>query len=136
MGDCFFSDKGKINIYSHISQLQQTQYEEFDEPKINKVVRDGMVAVLYSWGYGSGWSTEGLPPETIFHPKLVELVEEDRHHEITEELCEELFDHDCAYRGSDSLDICWVPQGTKFYIDNDDGNETVYFSECDDCYIA
>jgi len=105
---------------------------------MNKVVRDGMVAVLYSPGYGGGWSTEDLPPETAFHPKLVELVEENRRDEITGELCEALFGHNCwVNRGMcDSLEICWVPQGTDFYIENYDGFEKVVSSGDDNWHTA
>ena len=42
---------------------------------MNKVIKDGKVAVLISYGYGAGFYTWGAPVETIFNPKLVELVE-------------------------------------------------------------
>lgn len=103
---------------------------------MNKVVRDGYVAVLYSPGYGGGWSTEDLPPETAFHPKLVELVEENRRDEITGELCEALFGHNCRYGDSESLEICWVPQGMDFYIENYDGFEKVVSSGDDNWHTA
>lgn len=93
---------------------------------MEKVVRDGKVAVLISPGWGSGWSTGCLPPEAAFHPELVKLVEENRHSEITKELCERLFSkHVCYLGGLDSLEICWVPIGTEFYIEEYDGNESI-----------
>lgn len=47
---------------------------------VDKVIRDGKVAVIYSPGYGSGWSTwSGASKEIIermiFDPELVALVE-------------------------------------------------------------
>ena len=42
---------------------------------MNKVIKDGKVAVLISYGYGAGFHSWGAPLEAIFDPKLVELVE-------------------------------------------------------------
>lgn len=99
---------------------------------MSKVVRDGKVAVLYSPGYGCGWSTGCAPREAAFHPELVKLVEEKRHSEITEELCEKLFGDNFYLGGSDSLKICWIPEGTSFFIANYDGNETIVMKGDDD----
>jgi len=38
---------------------------------MNKVIRDGKVAVLISYGFGAGFYTWGAPLEAIFDPKLV-----------------------------------------------------------------
>ena len=48
---------------------------------VNKVIRGGKVAVLYSPGYGAGWSTWGSEHKEIllFHPRLVEAVEKGEH---------------------------------------------------------
>ena len=54
---------------------------------MKKEVRDGKVAVLVSPSFGAGWYTWHGIEELIFHPKIVELVEQDNRHEITEELC-------------------------------------------------
>ena len=58
---------------------------------MDKVIRDGKVAVLYSPRFGSGWSTWSAPMEAIFHPKIVELVLQDERDKITEALITELF---------------------------------------------
>jgi len=43
---------------------------------MNKLVRDGKVAVLYSPDYGSGWYTwNPNNPELLFDPAIVQLVE-------------------------------------------------------------
>lgn len=97
---------------------------------MSKVIRDGKVAVLYSPGYGGGWSTwYDLPREAIFHPVLIELVEENRHGEITEDLLERLFGprfhlNDAA-KFANELEIFWVPQGKDFCIYEYDGNEII-----------
>lgn len=42
---------------------------------MEKLVRDGKVAILYSKGYGAGWYSWHGIKELIFHPKLIEMVE-------------------------------------------------------------
>ena len=45
---------------------------------VDKVIRDGKVAVLYSPGFGAGWSTWADTDQrdiALFHPKLVEAAE-------------------------------------------------------------
>ena len=94
---------------------------------MDKVIRDGKVAVLVSRGYGAGWSTWTDEIETyLFHPKLVQMVEEERHSEITTEWMEQELGLDVSYTGgTDGLEIQWVPVGTKFVIDEYDGHESL-----------
>jgi hypothetical protein len=94
---------------------------------MNKVIRDGKVAVLVSRGYGAGWSTWTDEIETyLFHPKLVQMVEEERHSEITTEWMEQELGLDVSYTGgTDGLEIEWVPVGTKFVVHEYDGHESL-----------
>jgi hypothetical protein len=94
---------------------------------MDKVIRDGKVAVLVSRGYGAGWSTWTDEVETyLFHPKLVQMVEEERHSEITTEWMEQELGLDVSYTGgTDGLEIEWVPVGTKFIIHEYDGHESL-----------
>ena len=96
---------------------------------IEKVIRDGKVAVLVSGGYGAGWSTwfSGNRKEVLlFHPKIVEMVEGGRKNEIKSTWIEqELGLKDVYTGGTDGLEIEWVPVGTKFVIDEYDGAETL-----------
>jgi len=96
---------------------------------MNKVIRDGKVAVLVSRGFGAGWSTWGgeqYHETLLFHPKLIEMVEEERHSEITPEWMEKELGLDVSYTGgTDGLEIEWVPVGTKFVIDEYDGAESL-----------
>jgi hypothetical protein len=94
---------------------------------MDKVIRDGKVAVLVSRGYGAGWSTWTDEIETyLFHPKLVQMVEEERHSEITTEWMEQELGLDVSYTGgTDGLEIEWVPVGTKFVIHEYDGHESL-----------
>jgi hypothetical protein len=96
---------------------------------MDKVIRDGKVAVLVSRGYGAGWSTwvaDEYRDIYLFHPTLIQMVEEERHIEITTEWMEkELGLEDVYTGGTDGLEIEWVPVGTKFVIDEYDGAESI-----------
>ena len=49
---------------------------------MEKVIRDGKVAVLISQGWGAGWySWHRDNQQLLFHPKLVEMVEQNRKNE-------------------------------------------------------
>lgn len=94
---------------------------------IQKVVRDGMVAVIYSPGYGAGWSTWNPDYKHLlmYHPKLVELIEEDKSSEITEDLLESLGAPDVYIPSRADFDIAWLPQGSQFFIHEYDGSERI-----------
>ena len=99
---------------------------------MKKVIRDGNVAVLYSPGYGAGWSTEcydnDLAETLLFHPLIVEKVESGHVNEITTEWLVQQFGREfegvyCG--GANQLEIEWLPEGTAFRVDEYDGFETV-----------
>ena len=96
---------------------------------MEKVIRDGKVAVLVSRGYGAGWSTwvdEEYQEMFLFHPTLVQMVEEKRPRLLIEEwMKKELGLEDVYTGGIDGLEIEWVPVGTKFVIDEYDGAESI-----------
>lgn len=99
---------------------------------MEKVIRDGKVAVLYSPGYGAGWSTwcynSALIETLLFHPLIVEKVESGLEREITTEWLVQQFgrDFEDVYCGGvGDLEIEWLPEGTAFRIEEYDGFETV-----------
>jgi hypothetical protein len=88
----------------------------------------GEVAVLYSPGFGAGWSTWALGEiaEAItFDSRLVDLVLNDQRDKITEEYINELYGKYCYTGGASDLEIEWLPKGTLFKIDEYDGSESV-----------
>jgi hypothetical protein len=98
---------------------------------MNKVVRDGKVAVLYSPGFGAGWFTWNSTivdnaERMIFDPIIVQILEtnsDNAYQQIIEYVGEEYPD---AYDGGvEDLTIAWIPVGTKFYIDEYDGSESI-----------
>jgi hypothetical protein len=93
---------------------------------MEKVIRDGKVAVLISQGYGAGWYTWHRDnQELLFSPKLVEMVEQNRKKEIDDQWILENLGIDMYAGGSDGLEIHWLPIGTIFCIEEYDGFETI-----------
>lgn len=90
---------------------------------MEKVIRDGMVAVLYSPGYGAGWHTWGAPVEAVFDPELVEAVlagDKDKAVEIANRKWPDEYDG-----GVRDLVVEWIPQGMPFRINEYDGSESI-----------
>lgn len=101
---------------------------------MEKVIRDGKVAVLYSSDYGGAWYNDHHIEELLFHPVLVELIEQGRQKEITNELVTEALGIDFKHyniRPEDAKDlrIEWVPEGALFRIHEYDGQEFVVLQE-------
>lgn len=94
---------------------------------MEKVIRDGKVAVLYSPQYGAGWYSWNTEHKALlFHPKLVALVESDQRELITEDwVLENLGIADVYCGGAETLVIEWLPVGTAFRVDEYDGFEIV-----------
>ena len=88
---------------------------------MEKLIRDGQVAVLYSPGYGAGFYTWNAPIEAIFDPKLVELVEKEQ---LDEAIDYVKATYPNAYNGGVyDLEVAWLPEGTKFHLEEYDGSE-------------
>lgn len=94
---------------------------------MEKVIKDGKVAVLYSPGYGAGWySWNSDHKELLFHPKLVEMVENKKTDQIDEDWIEENLGIANVYcGGAKDLKILWLPVGTAFMVDEYDGSESI-----------
>jgi len=102
---------------------------------IDKLVDNGKVAVLYSPGFGAGWSTwnRGVP-EIIFDPAIVKFV------------CDGQWDKLATYvglkypglytGGMKDLEVFWVPEGTLFKINEHDGSESIELKENDNWIVA
>ena len=91
---------------------------------MNKVVRDGMVAVLVSPGFGAGWSTWNTEyEELLFDPGIVDLVEKKNWQELGTYVT--LKYPDIYQGGMENLEIQWVPQGAQFVIEEYDGAESL-----------
>jgi hypothetical protein len=103
-----------------------------------RVVRNGRVAVLYSPGFGAGWSTWGdssLRERLLFDPEVVAWVEGGKKGPLPD--LESKYGDEYFYDGGASeLMIRWVPLGVRFRIHEYDGSESVVLFDEDDWVIA
>lgn len=96
---------------------------------MDKLIKDGMVAVLYSPGFGAGWSTwsDGENAEAmVFDPELAEATLAGGPGMLDKMTAIAKAKWPDEYLGGlDDLTVKWVPVGAKFYIDEYDGHESV-----------
>lgn len=81
----------------------------------------GEVGVLVSAGFGAGWSTwnNDIDP---FDPHLIVAFSAHR----TKGILAAQMAYPQAYHGGlDQATVEWLPKGTRFYIDEYDGHETI-----------
>jgi len=102
---------------------------------MNKLVRDGMVAVLYSPDYGSGWYTWNREhPELLFDPGVVQLVEENKWDELKTYVT---LKYPNIYDGGIwDLKVAWIPEGSMFRIHEYDGDESIELKDDADWFTA
>ena len=103
---------------------------------MDRVVRDGKVAVLYSAGYGAGWSTwaeREMRERMLFDPKVVAWVEAGKVGEVPTDH----FGNEYLYTGgADDLTIRWITVGTQFRIHEYDGSEHVVLASEEEWHTA
>ena len=107
---------------------------------MEKYIKDGKVAVLYSPGYGSGWYTWNREyPELIFDVKVVEYVLKLKSQMsvaydtmVLENYLKNKYPE--IYIGSNlvELKIEWIAEGEEFKIAEYDGSEYVKLRSQDD----
>ena len=90
----------------------------------DRYIKDGKVAILYSPGYGAGWSTWANDPTMVFCPSLAEAVDRDASLEELRQIAMEEFPGE-YHGGLKNLHIVWLEPGTRFEISEYDGSESV-----------
>ena len=97
---------------------------------MNKLSENGKVAVLYSPGFGAGWSTWNQElPEILFDPAIVKFVEKDQWAELKTYVA---LKYPNIYSGGlDDLKVAWIPEGTLFKVNEYDGSESIELKEDD-----
>lgn len=110
--------------------------------EVEKVIRDGMVAVLYSPGFGAGWSTwqheEKLKEFVLFDRRLVEAAERWASYDEVDDMLEELFGTEfyISTSGWDDIKVAWLPVGTRFEITEYDGAEGIRVFDVFEYFVA
>ena len=101
---------------------------------MKKVIRDGKVGVVISPGWGIGFHTLGVPDELVFSPDLIELIEANNMqgvHDYIQANYPEVKDY-----GINSLQVAWIPEGTKFVIEEYDGAEYIMAEHDFEWFVA
>jgi hypothetical protein len=91
---------------------------------VEKYIKDGVVGVLYSPGFGAGWSTWNNN-DLAFDADLVKAFV-DGGKEAVIKVADEKYP-DIYKGGLDDIEIEWVPQGTAFRINEYDGSESIEY---------
>lgn len=107
--------------------------------ELQKVIRNGQVAILYSPGFGAGWFTWNTDyPQLMFHPQLVEWAEKGLPEDIDlEEWCKQEFNSEYIYVGGwSNITVYWMTQGTIFRINEYDGSESIEVLDIDTNYFT
>lgn len=93
---------------------------------MDKVIRDGLVAVLYSPGFGAGWYTWNSDfPECVFDRDIVGAVESGDIAKAAS-IAEEKYGDGFYSGGARDLQIAWIKQGMQFEINEYDGAESIH----------
>jgi hypothetical protein len=103
---------------------------------MNKLIRDGKVAVLISPDYGAGWYTWNTEyPECLYDPEIVKIVLNEAKGNICE-IANNKFGEGFTAYDSDQLVVVWVPVGSRFRINEFDGSESLILEEDDNWLTA
>lgn len=105
--------------------------------KVQKVIKDGKVAILVSPGYGAGWSTwfsNSVEERAVFCPALVNAVLAKVTGDNLEKIAKKEFPS-AFLGGVKQLKVEWLPEGTLFVIHEYDGHESVQTPDIL-CYTA
>ena len=96
---------------------------------MEKVIRDGKVAVLVSPGFGAGWYTWNTDcPECMFDPDVVAWVEGGKQGFVPN--MQAKYGWEYFYDGgAEDLIVRWLPVGTQFRIDEYDGSESLVLAD-------
>lgn len=98
---------------------------------MDRIIKDGKVAVLVSPGWGAGFHTWNDIPNLCFCPYIVNHILNGTKDEIRVSEIKKFYNLDddkyVSTLGLKDLVIEWVPQGTHFTINEYDGNESIEY---------
>ena len=94
---------------------------------MDKIKKDGKVAVLISPGYGAGWSSwaDFDQRDTLCMDARIVKPVLDGNIKRAVEIAKELFP-DLYTGGAETLEVEWVEEGSRFEIDEYDGSESIH----------
>lgn len=97
---------------------------------MQKLIKDGKVAVLISPGFGAGWSTwaSGDRDELLFDADIAQAVLDGMDSGDLELLAKSKYPKEFL-GGLDDLEVQWVDQGTEFIVEEYDGSESIRYKD-------
>jgi len=103
---------------------------------MDKVIRDGKVAVLYSPGYGAGWYSCFGIEELLYDPKVVYMVENKDSTRAIEDYIRSKYGEGPYLGGAEDLEVAWIDIGTEFIINVYDGSESIQLKKDFKWFVA
>lgn len=98
---------------------------------MDRVIKDGKVAVIISPGFGAGFHTWNDIPNLCFCPYVVNHILNGTKDDIDVDEIKKYYglpeDDWISTIGLEKAEIQWLPQGTHFTIDEYDGSETIQY---------
>jgi hypothetical protein len=102
---------------------------------MKKLIKDGKVAILYSPGFGAGWSTwNHTMPELLFEPAIAQFVVDEKFDELQTYVA--LKYPEIYTGGMMDLVVEWVPEGVLFKVNEYDGSESIEIRDDVNWFIA
>ena len=102
---------------------------------MEKYIKDGQVAILYSPGFGAGWYTWNTDrQDLIYCPFIVEKILNKE--PLIDSEIEQKIGSAVYLGGLKDVKIKWVDQGTLFKINEYDGSESIELKESNNWMIA
>lgn len=93
-----------------------------------RLIRDGKTAIIYSPGFGAGWSSWGDEDhaEFLLHDREMCEAIERKDFDAARTRCKAVMGEKVPYFGGlHDCKLGWVPTGSLFYIHECDGNEWI-----------
>ena len=95
---------------------------------MDKVIDNGRVAVIISSRFGAGWYSWHGFEELLYDPVVVDMVINQEDPDKIRLYCEEVYDQE-GYFSTDGLEVVWIPIGTRFFIHEYDGQESIRYEK-------
>lgn len=99
---------------------------------MDKIIKDGHVAVAVSYGFGAGWSTWSCGGINPMDAQYNQFFLDDRADLAAAKAHENGF----YVGGADDVQIVWVPVGAHFKINEYDGSESLELRDGDQWLVA
>jgi hypothetical protein len=108
---------------------------------VPRLIRDQQVAVLYSPGYGAGWSTwcfdRQQQLQMIFDIQIADIVDQHAQDWYNQAQAIAIVKYPQQFLdGLKNLKVSWLPVGTKFRIIEHDGDEQIEIEHNMDWIVA